>query len=238
MEQIFLDITSNIATAISDKYDHFAELAPYILGAIALFLFGWILAELSARGILKVSKKIKLDWIAEKLGLQHFLKRAQSKLSPSQVIAHGVKGYLIFLFFIEATKIAKLIQIADFLGKIMGYIPEVIIAVFIMLVGVRIGHTIESIISTSLSFAKSNTSEALGMAAKYTIIIFAVLAALSELQIAEILIQTLFIGFVAMLTIAGGLAFGLGGKDVVKELLESIKRVEIRKYHKKDKVVK
>ena len=238
MEQIFLNITSNIASAINDKYVRFAELAPYILGAIALFLFGWILAELSARGILKISKKIKLDWLADKVGLKHFLERTQTKLSPSQVIAHGVKGYLIFLFFIEATKIAKLTQIADFLGRIMGYIPEVIIAVFIMLVGIRIGHTIESIISTSLSFAKSNTANVLGMAAKYTIVIFAVLAALSELEIAEILIQTLFIGFVAMLTIAGGLAFGLGGKDVVKELLEAIKKVEIKKIHHKNGVIK
>lgn len=238
MEQIFLNITSNVAGAIQDKYTRFADLAPFILGAIALFLFGWILAELSARGILKISKNIKLDWIAEKIGLKHFLDRTQTKMSPSHVVAHGVKGYLIFLFFIESTKIAQLTQIADFLGRIMGYIPEVIIAIFIMLVGIRIGHTVQSVISTSLSFAKSNTAEVLGMAAKYTIIIFAVLAALSELEIAEILIQTLFIGFVAMLTIAGGLAFGLGGKDVVKELLEAIKKVEIKKQHQKGGVIK
>ena len=238
MENILVSITSNVANAIRNKYDSFIEHAPYILGAIALFLFGWILAELASRAIVKMSKKIRLEWLADKLGLEHALRRMKSKLGASHVVAKGVKGYLIFLFFIEATKVAKLTQIAEFLGRVIGYVPEVIIAIFIMLVGIRIGNTMQLVISTSLSFAKSNTANVLGIAAKGTVITFAVLAALSELDIAEILIQTLFIGFVAMLTIAGGLAFGLGGKDVVKELLEAIKKVEIRKHHHRKGIVK
>jgi len=238
MENIFISITNDIANAIRDKYDSFAEHAPYILGAIALFLFGWILAELTSRAIIGMSKSLKLEWLADKLGLAHFLARIKSKKSSSHVIAKGVKGYLIFLFFIEATKVAKLTQIADFLGRVIGYVPEIIIAMFIMLVGIRIGNTAQALISTSLSFTKSNTANVLGIAAKGTVITFAILAALSELDIAEILIQTLFIGFVAMLTIAGGLAFGLGGKDVVKELLEAIKRIEVKKHHHKGGIIK
>ncbi|MBU1935070.1 hypothetical protein KKF04_03360, partial [Patescibacteria group bacterium] len=187
--------------------------------------------------IIKMSKKIRLEWLADKLGLEHFLKRIKSKFGASHIVAKGVKGYLIFLFFIEATKVAQLTRIAEFLTKVINYVPDVIVAIFIMLVGIRIGNTMQILISTSLSFAKTNTANILGIAAKGTVIAFAVLAALTELEIAEILIQTLFIGFVAMLTIAGGLAFGLGGKDVVKELLEAIKKVEIRE-HKKDKVVR
>ena len=87
---------------------------------------------------------------------------------------------------------------------------------------------VSTLIATSLRFAKSSTADALGLVAKYVILIFAALAALSQLQIAEILIQTLFIGFVAMLALAGGLAFGLGGKEVVKELLEAIKKAEVK----------
>ena len=237
MENTFIKITNTVTNAISAKYTSFIEHAPYILGAIALFLFGWILAEIASRAIIKMSKKIRLEWLADKLGLEHFLRRIKSKLGASHVVAKGVKGYLIFLFFIEATKVAQLTQIAEFLTRVINYVPDVIIAIFIMLVGIRIGNTMQTVISTSLSFAKSNTANVLGIAAKGTVITFAVLAALSELDIAEILIQTLFIGFVAMLTIAGGLAFGLGGKDVVRELLESIKKVEIKRHHK-EKVIR
>jgi len=189
-----------------------------------------------------MSAKLRLEKLAELLGLKHFLDRTRVKLSPSHVIAKTVKAYLIFLFFIEATKIAKLTEVAEFLTSVIDYVPQVIIAVFIILVGIRIGHTMELIISTSLGFAKDTTAHALGIAAKYTMVTFAILAALSQLQIARILIETLFIGFVAMLTIAGGLAFGLGGKDVVKELLETLKKIEIKEYkkehHIRDKKVK
>lgn len=232
MESLFLQIGNGIVNAINSKIERFVELAPYILGALAVFLFGWILAEISARAILNLGHKIKLEWLAEKVGLTHFLERTKSRQSPSKVIARGVKGYLIFLFFIEATKIAKLTEVAEFLSVIYGYIPEVIIALFIMLVGIRISHTLQAVITTSLSFAKANTANVLGLAAKYTIVTFAVLAALSQLNIAEILIQILFVGFIAMLTIAGGLAFGLGGKDMVSDLLEDVKKVELKEIRK------
>ena len=224
-------IINEIVGAIDSKINAAIQLSPYIIGALAVFLFGWILAIIISRMILLISEKIKLEIIAEKLGVKRMLERQKSKMTASQVTAKAVKGYLIFLFFIEATKIAKLHEVADFLSNIISYIPAVIIAIFIMLVGISIGNTLQTVISTSLSFAKANTAKVLGIAAKYTMITFAVLAALSQLQIAEILIQTLFIGFIAMLTISGGLALGLGGKDMVREMLEDIKNAELKHKH-------
>ena len=228
MENFLASITGRVANVIQDKYQGFIEQAPYILGALAMFLLGLVLAEFAAWGIIRMSQKLRLELISDKIGLKHFLKRTQIKYSPSYFIAKGVKAYLIFLFFIEATKIAHLTEVAEFLSKVIAFVPDLIIALFIVLVGIQIGNTMDLIIKTSLGFAKASTGKALGIAAKYTVIVFSSLAALSQLQIAEILIQILFVGFVGMLMIAGGLAFGLGGKDVVKELLEAIKKVQIK----------
>ncbi len=230
LENLITSIAGRVTSVIQSKYDSFIELAPFILGALAVFILGLILAEIASRSIVAMSERMKLETVSDKLGLKHFLERTKIKHSSSHVIAKSVKAYLIFLFFIEATRIAKMTEVADFLGTVLGYVPDMIIALFIILVGVRIGNTMNLVISTSLSFARSTTAGALGMAAKYTIVAFAGLAALSQLQIAEILIQILFIGFVSMLALAGGLAFGLGGKDVVKELLEAIKNMELIEY--------
>jgi len=232
MEDLFIKITGNVVQAVNSQYDSFTEQAPYVLGSLAVFLFGWILAEITSRAIIGMSKKLKLELISDKVGLSHLLKKWGTKSKPTRVIAKSMKGYLMFLFLIEATKIAGLTQVADFLGTVIGYVPEVIIAIIIMIVGIRIGNTLELVISTSLNFAKSSTADILGIAAKYMIVTFAILAALSQLQIAEILINTLFIGFVAMISLAGALAIGLGGKDVVKELLEAIKKVEVKEIKK------
>lgn len=230
MENFINSITENITDVIQTKYDSFIELAPFILGALGVFILGLILAELASRAILRMSEKLRLEIISEKMGLKHFLERTRVRRSPSHVIAKSLKAYLIFVFFIEATRIAQLTEVADFLAEVRAYIPQMIIALFIILVGIRIGHTLQMVVQTSLSITRSNTAHALGLAAKSTVISFAVLAALSQLQIAEILIQILFIGFVSMLALAGGLAFGLGGKDVVKELLEAIKNMELIEY--------
>lgn len=233
MKEFFIQISSNLINAIDAKIDSVIKHSPYILGAIVVLLFGWVLAEMASRLIIALGHKIKLEWLAEKVGLKHFLEKTKIKATSSKVVAKAVKGYLIFVFFIEATRIAKLAQVSEFLTRILGYIPEVIIAVFIMLVGIRVGHLLQTIIITSLSFTRTNTANVLGLAAKYTMVTFAVLAALSQLQIAEILIHILFIGFISMLTIAGGLAFGLGGKDVVRGLLQDVKRVELKVKKKK-----
>lgn len=230
MEGLINSIAGQITSVLEAKYQSFIELAPYILGALGVFILGYILAEIAARAILRMSEKLRLETISDKLGLKNFLEKTGVKKSPSQVIAKTVKAYLIFVFFIEATKIARLHEVAEFLATVRGYIPEVIIALFIILVGIRIGNTVAVVVETSLAITRSNTARALGIAAKSTVIAFAILAALSQLQIAEILIQILFIGFVSMLALAGGLAFGLGGKDVVKELLEAIKNLELIEY--------
>jgi len=230
MENVLGVLADKIMAFVQVKLESFIELAPFIVGALVVFLVGWILAIFVGRAIIGMSEKLRLEKLSEFLGLKHLLEHTGVKKSPSIVIAKSMKAYLIFVFFIEATKIAKLTEVAEFLAEVRGYIPEMIIALFIILVGIRIGNTLMLVVETSLSITRSNTAHALGIAAKSTVVSFAVLAALAQLQIAEILIQILFIGFVAMLTIAGGLAFGLGGKDVVKELLEAIKNMELIEY--------
>lgn len=234
METLLLQLGNTILQRVYDKYVRFAEFTPYILGAIALFLFGWILAELVAHFIVDTAKSLKLDVISKHLGLHQFLLRLHIKSSPSEVIAQSTKGYLMFLFFIEATRIAKLDKVADFLKQILDYIPDFIIALFIMIIGFRIGNMLKLFAQSSLSFAKDTGANALGMAIKGVVVTFSILAGLAQLSIAPILIQTLFIGFVAMIALAGGLAFGLGGKDVVREVLEAVKKIELQDLKKKE----
>lgn len=228
MEKILIQISESFTVALQQRYEEAIEAAPFVLGAVVVFLFGLILAELVSRTILGLGKRLKLEVLSEKLGLKHFLEKRKSKISPLEVIARSAKAYLIFLFFLESTQVAGLIEVSEFLERVNDYIPRLIIATFIMLVGVRFANTAKLLIRSSMNFTKSNTSNILSLAIYYMVVTFAVLAALSQLQIAEILIQALFIGFISMLALAGGLAFGLGGKEVVKELLEDIKNMELK----------
>ncbi len=232
MESPLMDIAGSLQGAVQAKYLAFVDSAPLFLGAAAVLLLGLALAELAYRLVLALSSRLRIESLSRKLGLSPFLERHKVGASSSKVVAQSLKGYLIFLFFVESTKIAGFYQVSDFLDTVMGYLPDMVVAALIMLAALNVASGVSTLIRTSLSFTRSTTANVLGIAAKYAILTFAVLAALSQLEIAPILIQTLFVGFVAMLTLAGGLAFGLGGKDVVRELLEAIKKVEIREYQK------
>lgn len=232
MKEILVQISRYLSESVEAKIVTFSKLSPLIIGALAVFLFGWVLGELIARFILAIAPSIKLEPIAEKIGFNHFLKRTRTRFTASQIVANGVKGYVIFLFFIEATKVARLTAVADFLSTIIAFFPDLIVAVFILMIGFRFAYTFQVIISTSFSFAKSETANALGLSVKGMVVVFTILAALGQLEIAPILVQVLFIGFVAMITLGGGLAIGLGGKDVIKEFLEELKTVELKKSKK------
>jgi uncharacterized membrane protein len=105
------------------------------------------------------------------------------------------------------------------LNQFLFYIPNIIVAVIIGFIGIIISNMVAEIVRTSL---RSPSADTLAIIAKSLIIFFVVLVVLNQLGVAQDLIKILFTGIVAMVAIAGGLAFGLGGKDVAEDLLQSL----------------
>jgi small-conductance mechanosensitive channel len=123
------------------------------------------------------------------------------------------------VFFIASVNVLGLVTVSQFLNSILGYIPNVISACLVLTAGVLIGGWVESAVKGSLGVTSLATGRLMGKIAGYTVVIFTILAAISELGIAERFVSILFIGFVAMLSIGFGLAFGLGAKDIVAKIL-------------------
>jgi len=98
------------------------------------------------------------------------------------------------------------------------------VAVVILMIGIVLGSFVQNWFKKFLEASKVVSAHFLAGMAKWAIVIFSVLAALNQLKIATSLINTLFTGFVAMVTITGGLAFGLGGKDWAEKLISQIRK--------------
>ena len=220
------EIKNAVMDSTTGVFGTMADFWPNILGAIFLVIIGFILGWIVEKAIVKSAKKIKLTIISEKIGLDRLLKKANIKSSVSVLVGKLLKGYIIFMFVMAAANILQLHPIADFINTIIAYIPNVIIALGIILVGIRFGETTSAIIETTLNVAESSTAKVVGSIAKYALIFFAAMAALAQLEIANEIVMTLFIGFVSMIALGGGLAFGLGGKDLVKDLLEDLRKVK------------
>ena len=132
-----------------------------------------------------------------------------------------VRWFIIAVFFLAALKVFGLVEVTTYLETIVvGYLPRVIASILILLVSVIIGEVAKKVVSGAAANAHLTSAKLLGSLTKWAIVVFAVLTALVQLNIAAALVQILFIGIVIALSLAFGLAFGLGGKEVAARILE------------------
>jgi len=122
-----------------------------------------------------------------------------------------------------ATDILGLTQVTAFLQVVLQYLPNVIVAALILLVGAMFAEFMQRLVRASVDAAGMMSAGFLGSIAKWSILIFALFAALDQLGVARSFIITLLQGFVAMLAIAGGLAFGLGGQNAARDFVGKIR---------------
>ena len=134
-----------------------------------------------------------------------------------------VKWFLIIAFLLASVNILGLSEVGDFLAGVLSYLPNVVVAALILVIAIKVAEVVERASRASVE-AAGMRGAFVGTMARWAIWIFAVAAALQQLGVATILIQTLITGLVAMLALAFGLAFGLGGKDAAAGFIEKVRR--------------
>lgn len=212
-QEAFLLATSNILTNV-------LSYLPAILAALLVFLVGIVLAKWARKLTVKVLEKVKLSAIIKKSGFEPFLRKAEVQVKIEEVLGGLVKWLIILVFFITTVNILGLTTVSLVLNNILNYIPRVVSAVLVLTVGILLAGLIEGVVKGALGQVDLKTSRLLGKVSSYLVVIFATLAAINELQIAQTLVNSLFIGFMAMLALGFGLAIGLGAKDLVAEVLK------------------
>jgi hypothetical protein len=205
--------------AFSNILNNVLSYIPIFLAALVVFLVGLVVAKWAKVLVVKVLESLRLSSIVKKSGFEPFLKKAEITVKLEEVLGGLVKWLVILVFFITTVNILGLTTVSLVLNNILAYIPRVISAVLVLTVGVLLAGFVESLIKGALAQVDLKTSRLLGKISSYLVVIFTTLAAINELQIAKTLVNTLFIGFVAMLALGFGLAIGLGAKDLVSEIL-------------------
>mgnify|MGYP003420531625 CR=1 FL=1 len=196
---------------------------PGFVGAVLIFVLGWIVAVLIERIIEGLFKSFKVDTLLKTAGLEDVVERSGHKLNSGRFVGSLVKWFVIVVFLIASFDVLGLSEVNDFLKSVvLTYLPQVIIAVLVLMVSVVIADAVQKVIVASARAAHVKSASLLGTIAKWSIWIFALLTALFHLGIAPALIQTLFMGIVVSGALASGLAFGLGGKEVAGRILEKL----------------
>lgn len=212
-----------VGMSLIDLWDRFIGFFPSLLGAIIVFIAGWIIASILGRMVEKIVHVFKVNQAVEKSKFSGRVRDAGITMDPAKFFGGLVKWFLILVFLMAATDILRLNQVTGFLNSIILYLPNVVVATIILAIAFLVGNLVYNVIKGSTKLAGLMSAKVLAIMSKWAIIIFGILAALVQLGIAVSLVNTIFTGLIAMLAIAGGLAFGLGGKDEAAQILKKIR---------------
>lgn len=214
---------SAVLGSLSDLYNKLITFLPNLLAAIVVLMLGWLLGIFLGKLVSKVLNAIKIDNLANQLGMQHLSQKVNRPLSISIFGGWLIKWFFFIGSLIAAADILNLNEVTTFLYQdVLGYAGHVVVAMAILLLGILAANFLSGIVSTSVKASGLHAASALGAITRWAVLIFSVIASLAQLQIATAFLQDLFRAVVAMLAIAGGIAFGMGGKDSAQRLLNEI----------------
>lgn len=196
---------------------------PSLIVAIVILFIGWAIGALVEKAIDRFFKMMKFDEALKKAGFEETVKRAGMNLNTGKFLGSLIKYFIVVVFLIASFDVLGLNQVTAFLQQVvLGFLPQLIIAVLILLVGAVVGDVMNRIVVASSRTAGITSANFLGAVTRWGIWVFAILIALSQMGVAGAFIQTLFTGFVVAVSLAVGLAFGLGGQEPAKKTIERI----------------
>jgi hypothetical protein len=194
---------------------------PMLIFAIVVFVIGWVVGSIVGKFVSQVVGALKVDQALRNAGVDEAVERAGYKLNTGAFVGGLFKWFIIVVFLLASLEILGLTQVTLFLDQIvLFYLPQVLVAVLILLAGAVIGQVVQNVVAGSARAAGFVSAGFVGAMARWAIWIIAILAALTQLGIATGILQTLFMGVVVGLALAFGLAFGLGGQQTAARFLE------------------
>ena len=210
--------------ALTGLWQGFLGFIPNLFGALIVFIIGWFIAIGIGKLVVEILVRIKFNQIFETSGWRRALEKAEVKTSASEFIGMIIKWVLVIVFLMAAVEILGFVNFADFLSSVIGYLGNVVVAALIFVVAVILADILAKVIVATTESVKFEYSHLAGDIVRWSIWIFAILAILYQLGVAQPLIETFFTGVIGIIVISVGIAFGLGGKEAAAEVIEDFRK--------------
>ena len=216
---VIQDWTAVVVNSLQQLWASSVSVLGSIVGALIILVLGLVVATGLGALVQRIVDLVKVDKALVSLGLKEYFDRAGLQINAGKFLGKLVYWFLVVVFLLAATDILGFYSLSNFLREALLYIPNVIVAVLIMLATFVIGNFLRNLVRASVKSAKLHASNFLSSLTWWAVIVFGFLTALAQLGIAVSIINALVTGIVAMIALAGGIAFGIGGKDYAAHLI-------------------
>jgi len=208
-----------VLNPLQNIWFRFLIFLPNLVGALLILFIGWLVAIGLDRLVTQILKQFKLDVALNRIGTKTMFKKAGVDFETSDFIGGLVKWTVLLIAFLAASDVLGLTKITDFLNQILNYIPNVFVAIAILLMGILAANFFAHVVRGSIGATKVKSANFLATITKWIIWIFTILVVFNQLGIAAIIIDRLITAIFFMMALAGGLAFGLGGQKTASDTL-------------------
>jgi small-conductance mechanosensitive channel len=191
---------------------------PQILGALAIFLVGWLAAVVLRKVAGKALRASGLDVISERTGVTAILERGGVRKRPSELLGRGVYWLILFSALVATFNALGLEIASTLLRAIVLYIPSILVALLLLGLGFFVSRYVDTLVTAAAATFNIPFSDVLGRAAQTLIVFIAGAMALSELGIATQVVSLGFAVLLGVLGMAAVIAFGLGSKEIAGQL--------------------
>ena len=213
-----------VVASLQQAWAAVVSFVPLLLSAVIVFIIGWIVAVALGKLVEQIIRALRVDTFLAKLDFERALEKAGMKLNTGAFVGGLVRWFLIIVALLAAANILQLNQVTEFLTAVLLYLPNVVVAALIFVIAALVAENAERIARGSVEAVGVRGSALVAVVTRWSVWVFAIVAALQQLGIAVALLQTVVTGLVAMLALALGLAFGLGGKDAAGAIVEKMLR--------------
>ena len=221
MEQIS-NWTQVFLQSVQAALENVLAAIPNIIAAIIFLLIAIIVAKIVQKVFNKLFMLIGINKISTKSGIEGFLLSSGFKKDLSWIFARTLYWFIIILFLLPISDILGLAFFAELINKLISYIPNIIIAMLIILFGTWAAKVLSGMARGSSARLSSEYSQLLGTVVNVTVLIITFVFALSQLNIDASILTSILIILVGAIGLGLAIAFGVGTKDIVKNVTAGI----------------
>lgn len=200
----------------------FIGFLPKLLSVIILLVIAWIIAKLLEKLANKLFMVIGIDKISEKAGIGSFLMSSGLPSNLSYVFARMIFWTIIVLFILPISNILGLKFFAKIVDDILSYLPNLFVAIFILLIGAWGAKVISAIVRGSANKMGLENSELIGNITNFFILILTFIIALTQLKIETEILTNVLLIIMASMGLAVAISFGLGSKDIFRNIIAGV----------------
>ena len=194
---------------------------PTIIGFLIIVAIGWIISGILAKALAAILRTIKFNDLAEKAGITKFIRNMGLQHDPAGVVADLGKWFVRLIVLVAAFDSLGLTAVSQILNQLLAWLPQLAVALVVPVIAGLLAKAGADLVRGAVAEAGLGNPELFATITRVAIWTFGSIVAVNQIGVASTLVNTLFMGFVTFLVLALGFAFGLGGREVAGQILQS-----------------